>query len=295
MDATTPIPAGEGPVRWVSPAWLAGHLNDDLLILDCQPNIHEYISGHVPGAVYLNENVWRAHEGTCPGRWINREAAMWILRQVGLQADVPVVVYTGSGTLTGCTSHIGDGLEQTMVAYSLARFGHGDIRILDGGLDAWRQGGHPVTSEHGTARESEYEPRVRNNLFLDYDEFVDLKDRDDVVVLDARPPAVYRGQGPWPKPGHIPGAVNLPWKGLMSEENPRQLRPLPEIRAATGVVGATSEKTIVCSCGTGREATNEFLIFHYLLGYPKVRLYEGSFTEWIGRPENPTVTGPDPR
>jgi thiosulfate/3-mercaptopyruvate sulfurtransferase len=52
---------------------------------------------------------------------------------------------------------------------------------------------------------------------------------------------------------------------------------------------------VVCSCGTGREATNEFLIFRYLLGYPRVRLYEGSFTDWISRPGNPTVTGPDPR
>ena len=116
-----------------------------------------------------------------------------------------------------------------------------------------------------------------------------------MVVLDARPPATYQGQGPWPKPGHIPGAVNLPWKGLMSEGNTRQLRPLSEIRAAAEAVGATPDRTIVCSCGTGREATNEFLIFRYLLGYPRVRLFEGSFSEWISHPENPTVTGPDPR
>ena len=294
MVSADPNPA-ESAVSWVTPAWLADHLADELLILDCQPNIHEYISGHIPGAVYLNENVWRAHEGTCPGRWINREAAMWLLRQIGVDADVPVVVYTGSGTLTGCTSYIGDGLEQTMVAYSLVRFGHGDVRILDGGLDAWRQEGRPVTLEYGTARGSDYEARVRNTLFLDYDEFVEHKDLDDVVVLDARPPATYQGQGPWPKPGHIPGAVNLPWKGLMSEGNTRQLRPLPEIRAAAEAVGATPDRTIVCSCGTGREATNEFLIFRYLLGYPRVRLFEGSFTEWLSRPENPTVTGPNPR
>ncbi len=295
MDATAPISAGEGPVRWVSPAWLVDHHADELLILDCQPNIHEYINGHIPGAVYLNENIFRAHEGACPSRWINREASMWLLRQVGVRADVPVVVYTGSGTLTGCTSYIGDGLEQTMVAYSLLRFGHGDVRILDGGLDAWRQEGRSVTSAYGTANESEYEPRVRNTLFIDYDEFLDLKDRDDVVVLDARPAATYQGQGPWPKPGHIPGAVNLPWKSLMSEKNTRQLRPPAEIRAAAEAVGATPEKTIVCTCGTGREATNEFLTFRYLLGYPKVRLFEGSFTEWLNYPANPTVIGPNPR
>lgn len=295
MDATAPIPAGEGAVHWVSPAWLADHHADELLILDCQPNIHEYISGHIPGAVYLNENIFRVHEGTCPGRWLNRDAAQWLLRQVGVNPDVPIVVYTGSGTLTGCQSYIGDGLEQTMVAYSLARFGHSGVHLLDGGLDAWRGEMRPITHEFGRSEESEFEPHVRNHLFLDYDEFVDLKDRNDVIVLDARPPAVYQGQGPWPKPGHIPGAVNLPWKGLMESGNTRKLRPLPEIRAAVEAVGATPDKTVVCSCGTGREATNEFLIFHYLLGYPKVRLYEGSFTEWTSIPANPTVTGPNPR
>ncbi|MEN6341422.1 MAG: sulfurtransferase [Methanospirillum sp.] len=295
MDATVQIPDGEGSIRWVSPAWLGDHHLDELLILDCQPNIHEYINGHIPGAVYLNENIFRVHEGTCPGRWINRDAATWLLRQVGVKADVPVVVYTGSGTLSGCASYIGDGLEQTMVAYSLVRFGHSDVRILDGGLDAWRQEGYSVTNAYGTATESEYEPRVRTNLFVDYDEFLGLKDRDDVVVLDARPAATYQGQGPWPKPGHIPGAVNLPWKGLMTEGNTRRLRHVDEIRSAAEAVGATPDKTIVCTCGTGREATNEFLAFRYLLGYPKVRLYEGSFTEWLNYPANATVTGPNPR
>lgn len=294
MVPPDPNPA-EGVVSWVTPAWLADHNLEELLILDCQPNIHEYISGHVPRAVYLNENVWRAHEGACPGRWINREAAMWLLRQIGVDADVPIVVYTGSGALTGCASYIGDGLEQTMVAYSLVRFGHRDVRILDGGLDAWRQAGHPVTSEYGQARGSDFEARVRTNLYFSYDEFVEHKDLDDVVVLDARPAPVYQGKGPWPKPGHVPGAVNLPWKGLMTDGNTRQLRPLSEIRAAADAVGATPDRMIICSCGTGREATNEFLIFRYLLGYPRVRLYEGSFTEWISVPENPTVTGPDPR
>lgn len=295
MDATATIPAGEGPVRWVSPAWLADHLGDELLIIDSQPDIHEYVSAHIPGAVYLNDHLFRVHDRRSPSAWINREAAAWLLRPVGLDPDVPVVVYTGSPRITRCQTHVGDGLEQPMVAYSLLRFGHGDIRILDGGLDAWSAEGLPTTREYSAARESEFEPRVRNHLFLDYDEFVAIKDLPGTVVLDARPPDKYQGQGPWLKPGHVPGAVNLPWKALMTGENTRKLRPLPEIRALADAAGATPEKTVVCMCGTGREATNEFLIFHYLLGYPRVRLFEGSFTEWISHPENTTVTGPDPR
>lgn len=292
---TEPAPAGEGSIRWVSPAWLAEHLHDELLIIDCQPDIHEYVSGHLPGAVYLNDHLFRNHAGNSPTAWIDRKAAVRTLRSIGLETDVPLVVYTGSGAITKCATHVGDGLEQTMVAYSLLRYGHGNIRILDGGLDAWKEEGYPVTRDYSRARESGFEPHVRNQLFVDYDEFVDLMDLPDTVVLDNRPADKYAGAGPWLKPGHIPGAVSLPWRSMMTKENPRKLRPVPELRVIADAAGATPDRMIVCSCGTGREATNEFLIFRYLLGYPRVRLYEGSFTDWISRPGNPTVTGPDPR
>ena len=295
MDAHESTLAGTAPVRWVSPAWLADHLDDELLILDCQPDVHEYVSGHLPGAIYVNDHLFRAHIGSSPTSWIDREQAAWLLCQAGVEADVPVVVYTGSPTITACRTHIGDGLEQTMVAYSLLRYGHGDIRIVDGGLDAWKAEGHPVTREYSRARESDFEPRVRNSLFVDYDEFVGLKDLPDTVVLDNRPADKYGGQGPWRLPGHIPGAVSLPWRSIMTAENTRKLRPVDEIQSLAGAVGATPDRMVVCSCGTGREATLEFLVLRSLLGYPRVKLYEGSFTDWISRPGNPTVTGPDPR
>jgi len=130
---------------------------------------------------------------------------------------------------------------------------------------------------------------------VEYEEFKKIKDRDDVVLLDARPPKFYEGESPWSKPGHIPGAVNLPWRRLMDKDNPTLLRPEEEIRAAIEELNITSDKTVICSCGTGREATNEFILFKWLLGYPKVRLYEGSYTEWTSYPENPTVVGKNPR
>lgn len=295
MDATAPSPAGRAPVRWVSPAWLADHLDDEMLIIDCQPDIHEYVSGHLPGAVYLNDHLFRAQIGRSPVSWIDPEPASWLLRQVGLEAGVPAVVYTGSPVIAGCKKHVGDGLEQAMVAYSLLRYGHDDLLVLDGGLDAWKEEGLPVTREYSAARASDFEPHVRNNLFVDYDEVVDLIELPDTVLLDARPPDKYRGQGPWLRPGHIPGAVNLPWKTLMTAENTRKVRPLDEVRALVEDAGATPDRTVICSCGTGREATLEFLVLRSLLGYPRVKLYEGSFTDWISRPGNPTVTGPDPR
>jgi thiosulfate/3-mercaptopyruvate sulfurtransferase len=136
---------------------------------------------------------------------------------------------------------------------------------------------------------------VRQEYFVEYEKFKAIKDQEEVLLLDARPAAVYEGQGPWIKPGHIPGAVNLPWASLMYERNKRLLKPDDELQAIIETHGATPDKTIICSCGTGREATNEFLLFKWYLGYPQVKIYEGSFTEWTSYPENPTVTGSSPR
>lgn len=81
----------------------------------------------------------------------------------------------------------------------------------------------------------------------------------------------------------------------MEAKNKAKLRPDTEIASLIQAAGATPDKVILCSCGTGREATNEFITFKWYPGYPRVGLYEGSFTEWTAHPENPTVTGTNPR
>ena len=284
-------PFGKGIVKWVSPDWLGNHMNDDdLMILDTQPNIHDYIQQHIPHAVYMNESLLRVPLGGMPGNYIPEEAAEHIFRRVGLNSDVPVVVYTGKGAFKGW----GDGLEQTMVAYSLARFGHNNVYVLDGGLEAWVADEGPVSQVFPEVEASHFAVDVHEDYFLLYDTFAMLKDEDGVALLDARPASIYQGQGPWPKPGHIPGAINVPWASLMDPKNPRLLRPDSEIQVILDQNDLTPDKTIICSCGTGREATNEFLLFKWYLGFPKVKIYEGSFTEWSSYPDNPVVTGPSP-
>ncbi len=285
-------PHGTGVVKWVSTDWLLEHRKDKTLqIIDCQPNIHDYIAEHIPCAIYLNEGVLRSWGGGLPGAYGPADALQAVARCAGLRPDQPVVVYTGVGVV----KKSGDGLEQTMFAYSLARFGHRNVFVLDGGIDKWKAEGKPLTQVFPKVRPSEFRARVHEEFFIEYNEFRSVKDDPEVLLLDARPPAVYEGQGPWPKPGHIPGAVNLPWASFMDPANTRLLRPDGELRALATAAGATPDKTIICSCGTGREATNEFLLFKWYLEYPSVRIYEGSFTEWTIYPSNPTVTGRSPR
>ena len=285
-------PIGQKEIKWTSTNWLADHLDDgDFMILDVQPDIHDYIEAHIPGAVYMSEKLFRVPEDGTPGKWIPKEAAQAEFSRVGLDPDKPVVVYTGTGLFRGW----GDGLEQTMVAYTLKRFGHKNIYLLDGGLDKWLEEDRPVSKEFPEVKKSSYDAKVQSDIFLDYEQFLNIKDKDDTILLDARPEDIYAGQGPWIKAGHIPGAVNLPWKSLMTEDNSRLLKSEEEIKKILEEKNITKDKTIVCSCGTGREATNEYVLFKHLLNYPNVKLYEGSFTEWSSFPDNPTVTGKDPR
>jgi len=285
-------PVGTGPVKWVSTEWLGEHLTDsDLVIIDVQPNVHDYIQEHIPGAVYMNEGLFRVPLGGLPAQFIPGDVMQSHARRLGLMNHVPVVVYTGTGPYKGW----GDGLEQTMAAYTLARFGHDAVFLLDGGIDAWKGEGRPLSQEFPAVTASRFSVDIRRELFVEYPAFVDMKDGENVLLLDARPPAVYEGQGPWIKPGHIPGAVNVPWTVFMDETNRRLLKPDTAIQAILSDYDITPAKRIICSCGTGREATNEFILLKWRLAFPDVLIYEGSFTEWSSYPDNPTVTGKSPR
>jgi len=279
-------------VQLVSTEWLEQHLLDEnLMILDVQPNVHDYIREHLPGAIYMNEGLLRVPLNGIPTFYIPEQVFEMLVERVGLSEKARIAVYTGKGGFTGW----GDGLGQTMMAYTLARFGYQSIYVLDGGIDQWRAENRPLSNLYPEVVSVRVSVQMQSDLFVTYDQFIGLKDEEDVLVLDARPPAFYEGRGPWRKSGHIPGAVNLPWKSLMHPENPALMRPLDDVRAMLDQVGAVPDKTIICSCGTGREATNEFLLFKWYLGYPKVKLYEGSFTEWVAYPDNPSVTGSSPR
>ncbi|NLG34048.1 MAG: sulfurtransferase [Lentisphaerae bacterium] len=292
QDESPGSAADSPPVQWVSTDWLAEHLQDEnLTILDVQPDVHDYFARHIPGAVHLNEGLFRMSRGGMPTRYVPAENMQTVIRELGMTADAPVVVYSGKGDI----SRAGGGLEQPMAAYTLWRFGMNKVYILDGGLQKWTAEERPVSQEFPSVQPSNFTANVRQEQVVTTEQVQRMKEQADVVLLDARPARVYAGKGPWIRPGHIPGAVNLYWKDLVTKDNPWKLKPAEEITAALVQRDATPGKTIIVSCGTGREATQEYLILSRLLNYPNVKFYEGSFTEWTMDPDRSTVTGQEPR
>jgi thiosulfate/3-mercaptopyruvate sulfurtransferase len=292
---TYPYPPGDGLVKWVTTEWLASRIDDkNLTILDVQPNIHDYIMGHIPNAIYLNEGLLRSSIGRLPAMYVPPESIKPVLDRTGIDSNKPTVIYSGAGRYSKCNRGLGDGLEQPMMAYSLARFGHKKLYILDGGIEKWKDEGRELTKVYPECIESNFKIEVQRDYFVTYDEFKRLKDRDDVIVFDARPSEIYEQGGLWPKLGHIPGAFSLPWRSMMTKENSRLLKSDEELKEMLGKFDITPDKTLIIYCGTGREATNEFCILKWYFGCNKIKIFEGSFTEWSSYPENPTVTGQNP-
>ena len=298
MMNTVSVPVdGDPRVTWVSPAWLSDHRDDSsIVILDCRRDVHDYFRGHIPGALHVPECLFRMHAGTIPMQWMPPVVAGGVFRSLGIHDGNTIVVYTDGTTALGTssTSVSSDGLEAAFVAYSLVRYGHARVCILDGGRTKWVKENRSQDQTFPTTRQSGFTVTVQQDFFIGYPELLRIKDRPGVVLLDTRPPAAYAGQASWIRPGHIPGAVNIPAQLLMDEKNSALLKSREEIRQIFLAQGISPDKTIICSCGTGRTATSVFLVLKYCLNYPEVLMFEGGFTEWSTYPDNPIVTGKNP-
>ena len=166
-------------VTQVSCQWASEQLKD-ITILDVQPNVHDYFQEHLPGAIYCNEGLFRVPKNGRPAVYVDTSVVASLFGRLGLEKDTPVMVYTGKGAFTNS----GDGLAQTMVAYTLARFGMRSVHLLDGGIDEWKATGGETTQIFPYADETEYEPDVAEEYFIDYDTFTEVKDNDEVVLLE---------------------------------------------------------------------------------------------------------------
>ncbi len=273
-------------IRFVSPAWLAEHQNDsNLRILDVRINPLDYIQGHIPGAVHVADNTFRGPNGRLPIQYWNNDQLQFLFQQAGVNDDSDVVIYSDGANILG----------STMVAYLLERTGHHNAAILDGGYAGYRAAGLPVTKEFPNFTTGNFtvvdNPSVRVNLG-EVRRFIANR---SVTFIDPRPAPLFAGEVDlFVRNGHIPGARNIPWPTFtVGEPNLHQLKSLDEIRALLAQRGITPDRPIVVTCSTGREATLQYVVLKHLLGYPNVRIYEGSWTEYSSQPGLPVATGHD--
>ncbi len=261
----------------------AWQLNKKVILLDVRPDVFAYLKGHLPGAEYLNSETLRASEGGIPTRLLSAESYSALFSRLGLAFDIPVVIYSAGESRN---------IDATFTAWLLAGFGHPNVYILDGGFFKWQLEQRPVVQPY---------PRIPVTRFPKsfHPEAASLEDvrralaTKDAILVDARPPDQFAGEaGAQIRRGHIPGAINHYWSDDLTQEGFGHVwKDTTTLRAAYQSQGITPDKRIIAYCNSTTEASHVHFTLRYLLGYPHVRVYVGSWTEWSERADLPIATG----
>ncbi len=254
------------PNLLVDTAWLSARLNDsNLRLLDARvtdPRLpFGYKMGHLPGAQPLDpgREFFAVLNGTRDLAPLDRIAQSLGAR--GIARDSTVVIYDEwTGTLAAYTY------------WALKHIGHADARILHGGWAAWKQSGGAVSAEVPKFAPTAYELAANPHVRATADWIQRNSARADVFLLDARNEGEYDG-------GHIPGAVNLSYETSIDPAT-QMFKDAAVLRAQLETVGATSDKEIVAYCASGARSALTFTALQ-LLGYPRVRNYDGSMMDWL--------------
>ncbi|MBB6691064.1 sulfurtransferase [Cohnella xylanilytica] len=272
----------------VSLKWLLARLYEpDLVIVDCrfamgQPDAGRaaYEEAHIPGAVYLDlERDLSDPVGEHGGRHPLPDAAELAgrLSRVGIGNDTRVVAYDDQG-----------GAMASRLWWLLRYLGHENVFVLDEGFAAWKREGFPVNAEQKVLIPATFLATVQHNMLVEMDEVRESLGDDGIVLVDSREAPRFRGEAEPldKKAGHIPGARNKFWKGALDEQG----RFKSAEALAEHFADLPRDRELVVYCGSGVTATPNVLALSEA-GFENVKLYAGSWSDWISYDENPIAKG----
>lgn len=261
---------GEPRLRIVEGSWR----------LDGHDTRADHDRAHIPGAVFLDLERVSDRGSPLPHMLPTAEAFAREVGRLGLAADESIVVYGGDGSLSAAR-----------IWWMFRIMGARDVRILDGGLAAWRAVGGPLTDAVETPAPAVFRARLDADAVAAADLVLRSLQAGSAQVLDARPAARFTGTAPEPRPGlrsgHMPGAISLPFGRLLAEDG-RMLAP-DALRQVLAEAGVDPDRPVITSCGSGVTAAWITLALT-VLGRGS-RLYDGSWSEWGGRDDLPVETG----
>ena len=272
------------PEVLVETSWVREHLNDTkvrIAEVDYDPTAN-YSLGHIPGAVLFD---WRRDMNDPVRRDILGKSQLEeLLSKAGFNADTTLVLY-------------GD-FNNWFAAFAfwiLKYYQVDNVVLMNGGRKKWLAEDGQVTKEQPNYTRTEYKVRGTDESIRTYlDAMKQRLGQKNSVSVDVRSPAEFTGEITAPpeypnehaqRGGHIPGAVNIPWSQAVREDG--TFKTLEELRRLYEGKGVTPDKDVVTYCRIGERSSFSWFVLKYLLGYPNVKNYDGSWTEWGNMVKNP--------
>lgn len=259
--------------------WVAQNIdNPSVRILDVDEDTTLYEKGHIRNAVGLD---WRTDlQDPVRRDFIGAQEFAALQDRIGVTNDTTVVLYGGNSNWFAAYAY-----------WYYRSYGHRDVRLLDGGRIGWERDSRELTTDPpAIAPSSGYRVPGSDDSIRALRGFIehDVVGNESFALVDVRSPDEYAGKVLAPahlpaeqaqRPGHIPGAVNIPWAKAVDPETGRFLTD-EQLAALYESAGVTRDKKVVAYCRIGERSAHSWFVLHELLGYPDVRNYDGSWTEW---------------
>jgi thiosulfate/3-mercaptopyruvate sulfurtransferase len=287
MTETTNGQSYAHPEVLVSTEWVATQLNDPAVrIVESDEDILLYEIGHIPGAVKLD---WQTDlQDPVERDFVDKAGFEALMSGAGIANDTTVVFYGDKNNWYACYTF-----------WLFKYFGHADCRVMNGGRAKWEAEGRPYTREMPTYEPTSYtatEPDRSIRAFRD--DVRAMVEAGPPALVDVRSPQEYTGevihmlgypQEGAQRGGHVRGAQNIPWGQAANPDG--TFKSPEELRALYTGKGITADKDVIAYCRIGERSSHTWFVLKYLLGYPNVRNYDGSWTEWGSMVDVPIAKG----